>query len=250
MKTKLLIISFVALCVSAAPAMADYDAGVSVVDRVSGYFTGGGGEFTISTASPLLGTGEYIDGLTSNIYINSGTPAGSMTTSFQSFCVETDEHVSPPSHVIDQTIVNTSGPTGSQAVLGGPGGGGVADPLDYQTAYLYTQFAHGVLSSYDYLSTGVGRDVSAGYLQKAIWFIEQEVGGDNTGQSGIWIAEAAAAGWTDIGLVRVLNLGDMDWTSGQMENAQDMLYLVPVPAAVLLGILGLSVAGIKLRKFA
>ncbi|MBA7612316.1 hypothetical protein ES703_19552 [subsurface metagenome] len=100
----------------------------------------------------------------------------------------------------------------------------------------------------------MGRNVSAGELQDAIWWIENEVGGSNTGQSSTWITEATNAitsgTWSGIGNVRILNT----WTPGHVGELayelQDQLYLVPVPAAVLLGIIGLGVAGWKLRKYA
>ena len=259
MKTKLLIISIaMVLCVNAVSVMADYSGGVVVVDRVSGYYSGPGGEFTLSTAT--LSTSEYSTSPTStkNILINSSTSAGPMVTSFQTFCVETDENVDPPSDVIEKTTVNEywSGGIQSDAVQGGSGGGS-PDQLDPMTAYLYTQFATGALASsatpYDYDPT-VNRASDAQQLQNAIWFIEGEIGPLTTSSKAeAWYDEAYAAvvtnqTWTGIGAVRVLNLENQ--IPGGFQDAQDMLYMVPVPGAVLLGILGLSVAGIKLRKYA
>jgi len=228
--------------------MADYNGGPIIVDRVTNYFGGGGGEFTLSTTLNTSAYSTLVATQTKDIYID-----GAMTTSFQSFCVETDESVSPPSDVIEKTTVNeywSGGMIQSDAVQGGSGGGS-PDPLDPMTAYLYTQFATGVLTGYDYNPVG-NRASDAEELQKAIWYIEQEVGGSNTGQAGVWITEAQGAissgAWSGIGAVRVLNLENQ--TPGGFEDAQDMLYLVPVPGAVLLGILGLGVAGLKLRKFA
>lgn len=238
----------------AAPAIADYNGGVVVVDRVDGYRSGSGGEFTLSTAS--LSTYQYSD-KTKNIYINSGTSAGTMTASFQTFCVETNENVSPPGDVIEKTTVNEywNGSLQSDAVLGGSGGG-TPDPIDPKTAYLYTQFATGVLSNYDYDNPGAGRVTSAGQLQNVLWYIEDEVGTLDSTQAQDWYDEAVAAVgsggvWKNMGIgdVRVLNLYDLIPGNGFVV-AQDMLYLVPVPGAVLLGILGLGVAGWKLRKYA
>ena len=256
MKTKLLIISIaITLCLSAVPAMADLNTGVSVVDRVTGYFGGGGGEFSISSAT--LDTSAYI-GTTSGIgltnYVSSGAPGHpgntTMTTSFQTFCVEMDESISPLPHMIEETWVSWDG-TNSYAVHGGVDPSPDPDPLDPKTAYLYTQFATGALASstyatYDY-NPAVNRASDAVQLQYAIWYIEQEITSLTSGSKAEkWYNEAVAAGWTGIGQARVLNLYDY----GSLEPRQDMLYLVPVPAAVLLGILGLSVAGIKLRKYA
>ena len=52
-------------------------------------------------------------------------------------------------------------------------------------------------------------------------------------------------GSSSIGNVRILQFCNSDGTGYK----QDQLYLVPVPGAVLLGILGLGAAGLKLRKF-
>ena len=107
------------------------------------------------------------------------------------------------------------------------------------------------------------RSQPAEQLQKAIWYIEEEIGLTEVGgvltqtQSAAtalgsgskalaWYNEAAGKGWTDIGNVRVLNL----YHNSIREDFQSQLYLVPVPGAVLLGFLGLSAAGLKLRKFA
>ena len=253
MKIKLLIISIaIALCLSAAPAMANLDSGKSVVTYTDGYYVDGGGEFTLSTAT--LSTSAY-SSLTKNIsitdYIVPGLAPIDMTTSFQTFCVELDEEISPP-HLIEQTVVNWDG-TNSYAVYGGVDGGS-PDPLDPRTAYLYTEFAKGTLSNYDYPTTGTmpgsARAGDAGQLQLAIYKIENEITDALADKALAWFTEADNAvttgAWTGIGNVRVLNLLD----NSVVTPRQDMLYLVPVPGAVLLGILGLSVAGIKLRKYA
>ena len=259
MKVKLLIISIaMVLCLSAAPAMADINSGYSVVSRTDGYYVlpgFGGGEFTLSTAT--LSTSAYSSLTKNQGTIEDYTASGltvDMTTSFQTFCVETNEFISP-THYIEQTIVNWTSPN-SYAVAGGVGGAGPnGDPLDPRTAYLYTQFATGNLSNYDYddefgITPGDDRDTDAQQLQYAIWKIEEEITATLADKALAWFTEADNAvtteAWTGIGNVRVLNLVD----NTDPTPRQDMLYLVPVPGAVLLGILGLSVAGIKLRKYA
>jgi hypothetical protein len=53
----------------------------------------------------------------------------------------------------------------------------------------------------------------------------------------------------DIGPVRVLQAVVLDKDGIPIGYGQDLLYVVPVPAAVLLGMLGMGAAGLKLRKF-
>lgn len=249
MKTKLLIISVVMiLSLSVAPALADYYGGRVYYSRISTHSTGNGGEFTLRS--------DGVPGLllSNSAYALTTRAQDGNAESFQSFCLEVSESVAQPMDIqvsttfIDETTGVITG-LGSHAIKGGMTFG---DNLDQRTAYLYHQFATGVLSSYDY--TVAGRDVSAGDLQKAIWWIEGESLGSNAGQSGIWITEAtnkiASGAWSGIGQVRALNtwvpghVGDLDY------KLQDQLFLVPVPAAVLLGVLGLGVASIKLRKYA
>ena len=248
MKAKLLIISVVALCLSAAPAMADFYAGTTDVTQISGYY--------VSDLVANTTYGEitlYNNDLDTGGYSSSTKSQAGAEFSFQTFCVELNEGIMPPYSDID-VWVNTSGPTGSQAQLGGVNTS-LGDPLDYKTAYLYTQFVTGALATstyatYDY-STGLTstRDTDAEQLQLAIYHIEQEIPGSLAigSKAKAWYDEAVAAAWTDIGDVRVLN---MTQTNSPTVQLQDTLYLVPVPAAVLLGMLGLSVAGIKLRKYA
>jgi hypothetical protein len=219
-----------------APVLADYYGGRVYYSRINNYYSGNGGEFTLRSdgGQGLLLSNSAYDAKTRG---EDGNPE-----SFQTFCVETAEYVAQPMDIVVSTTT-AEGITDSHAILGSKPNG---DDLDSRTAYLYTQFAKGTLSNYNYVA-GVGRSASAGELQKAIWWIEGE-GGSNAGQAGIWITEATNAGWTDIGDVRILNT----WVPGHIGElgykTQDQLYLVPVPAAVLLGMLGLGVAGLKLRK--
>jgi hypothetical protein len=236
------IIMLAAMVLLAVPAFADVAAGLVDVTRVTGYYSGNGGEFTLDN-SAFLDTSAYSTA-TKN---KAGPPF-----SFQTFCIETNEYIMPPYTarvVISDTAVNESTGlvglpgSGSHAVLGSKPKGDNLSPL---TAYLYTKFAQGTLSNYIW-TPGVGRSTSAAALQNAIWYIEEEPGILlASGQATTWYNEAVTANWTGIGGVRVLNLYDPD--TGV--RAQDQLYLVPAPAAIGLGLIGLALVGWVKRRLA
>lgn len=232
MKTMIkVMVGLLALGVIVSPAAADIYVGKLSVTWQAGYYTAPGGEFTLGDSA--LSNSAY--------HADARDKYAGYANDFQSFCLEFNEHIGIPSIVY--AVISTSGPTGSQAVKGGAP---VADPLDPMTAYLYTRFAKGVLNGYDYVA-GSGREASAKALQNAIWFIEGEVGSLDLGLATQFYNDAVAAGWTTIGNVRVLNLyANADYTGLK----QDQLYLVPAPAAVGLGLLGLGLVGWVKRRMA
>lgn len=203
------------------------------------YRTGNGGEFTAK-----LTTGWTYDVL--SLYADDTKDQAGYTNSFQTFCIESNEYLKTDGYEYNVTLNDS-------AVLGGSGGGN-PDPLSVGTAYLYELFAKGTLdtlTSYIYDETsGTARKDEAGKFQQALWALEDEIPNPSgneyfdlaVGQFGsIANAKANNAGTY---AVKVMNL------YGSIDPRQDQLVLVPVPAAVLLGILGLGVAGIKLRKYA
>ena len=111
------------------------------------------------------------------------------------------------------------------------------DPISIGTAWLYSQFAAGTLSGYNY-AYGAGRQssTSAGALQQAIWWLEGETGGV---QNGFVTTAETALSLNDTTIknnangaygVEVLNLG----AAG---TVQDQLVIVPEPTTVLAGAL-------------
>jgi len=223
-----------AICaVLAAPALA----GPTVIVYQTGYSSGSGGEFTAKPIGWSWNPLPYYDTSTSNI--------GPWDPSFQTFCVESSEYFYPGTEY--------SVTFGDNAIKGGVGP--LGDPISKGTAYLYHMFQNQdpKLTPYDW--SEAGRSASAGALQNAIWALEGEGGGINAAYTNLLTARfgsVAAAQADNAGLypVKVMSLWDKGYPGDLSHVAQDMLVCVPVPGAVLLGMLGLSAAGLKLRKFA
>jgi len=221
--TKHHIIFIIVLCAfTAAPALADMYVNLKH-DFTGRYGTTGGGEFLMTVLEDPIG-----------IYPKN--------EQFRTFCLETNEFVSD-----DQNYYVTIDTAAWQGGSGGP----EPDPLSPQSAYLYSLWLDG--------TDGVNPPIvyhnnTADAIQKAIWHFEQESLGSIIGPYVGWANNAVAmsGSWyglwgNTIGDIRVMNL----WTNrDHTGNAQDQLVRVPVPGAILLGMIGLGVAGLKLRKFA
>jgi len=229
----------------AAPALADpsaatngggYDGGtVSYTTSPYGGLNGGG-EFTVGGSGFTLPVDQY-DPRTHN-----QTGDGVSTPSIQTFCTEMDEYIVNSMNIWVSTEF-VGGAAGSHAYGGGKNTN-TGDDLNPLTAWLYEQFATAQLTNYEFDNTTGQRKNDAAGLQWAIWYIEEELNNLSYGKAQTYYNMALAAAPTGIGNVRILQAYYGD------EYRQDQLYYVPVPGAVLLGMLGLSVAGIKLRKFA
>jgi hypothetical protein len=231
---KRLILWVVLSTFMAAPLFADT---VDLVRKYA-YFSGQGGEFTAKPQGWGFDPVQYYADSSRNV-------AGTIGT-FQTFCIEKNEEVLTPS-TRDVILSN-------QAVLGGAGASGGGDAISKGTAYLYVQFAQGTLSGYDY-TPGSNRKASAGFLQDTIWWLEDEIAKTTNVFTTLVLSEfgneaGAKADNAGLYLVRAMNMYELGHAGESGYEKQDMLTVVPLPGAVLLGMLGLSAAGLKLRKFA
>jgi hypothetical protein len=155
---------------------------------------------------------------------------------FVTFCLEREEHLSQPMYIYAIS---------DQAVLGGEA---VSDPLDYQTAFLYSEFSAGTLPVMtDLRNLGTYRT----YLQEAIWFFEGELtaGEAAAAATNPYIAYANANADPNAEYyVRVMNNYWANYSGGYYhttELAQDLLItVIPEPGTMLLlgtGLIGLFV---------
>lgn len=249
-----LVCSLVSTPVWANPSHgAGYFGGQASFARVSGYFLGNGGEITIYGAGSglLLSNSTYAASTKNVVPVNLGP-------SFQTFCLEVGEHLTAPMSLWVSTVNKDLVTPGSHAWKGGTADG---DNLDSKTAWVYTQFAKGTLADYAYTGTvnGLDRTQTAAALQRFIWASEGE-GGLNMAASfgGItlnaaqqtlvasWDSLFLQSGFQGIGNVRVLQTYKL--SDGSL--AQDLLYLVPAPAAAFLAFFGLGIVGWMKRRMA
>jgi hypothetical protein len=225
----------IGLCAfAAAPALADLSVTTCGSDGYGTWHTGSGGEFTFRPSGwdPL----PYYSSSTKN--------QGGQQNTFQSFCLEHDEYLY--GNTTHAAILS------DRASYGGVGRQG--DPISVGTAYLYNEFAKGTLAGYSY--SGSSRYTSAQGLQNAIWFLEDESGGSlTTAYRNLLIAQFGSV--TNAKLdnngqipVAVLNLYAAGHAGDNNYRRQDTLVCVPLPAGLLLGLLGFGAAGMKLRRFA
>ncbi len=188
------------------------------------YSYSNGGEFVVTQSG--LGLGNYAS---STLY----------SGGFATFCVEESEVFYPGT-----TYAFTKS---DRAISGGVGP--VGDPISLGTAWLYSQFAQGTLSLYNY-STPLDRKNDAGALQAAIWMLEDEMAWNSSNKfinllltTTPYNTEAGAKAPANgaYGVI-VLNLWDKNHPGDYNYRVQDQLYVTPEPGILIL--LGIAMSAI------
>jgi VPDSG-CTERM motif len=216
----------------ASPAMAGQ------IQFLSGYYqSGNGGEFTFQTINPIAGFDP-------SLYSSLTHDVLATTNTFQTFCIEDSEYIAN-----GYTYTATINPAG--VVTGGVGGN--PDPVSKGTGWLYSQFAMGTLTGYDYSASRT----TAAALQNTIWWLEGDLATQpvNTFTTNVLNAfggeDAAMADGAEQYGVYALNLTATECAPGYTgSNCQDQLVYVPDGGMTLM-LLGGALMGLGAlrRKF-
>ena len=196
-------------CLVAAAMAAPSAFAVSTVTLSDGPGNTGGGEFNATTSA----NGNFV-----------------------TFCLEYSEHIQMGVQYYYQLSTATTANK---------------DPISLATAWLYNQFLNGTLAGYDYtpdIGSEVGHRNSANALQRAIWFLEDETGGNGYGNSAYVLAALLATGVDGKTTaangaygVKVMNMWqNYDPRTGEYSGAkQDQIIRVP-DGGTTLAMLGMS----------
>ena len=227
--TKSTSLAFAAVLFAAVTSIAS--ANSLTLTQYSLYSYSDGGEFTVTSSDAQLQTIQSLYG--SKAIVNGG---------FEVFCLE------------DNQYFNNGGTYSygiSDAAIPGGVSGGVngRDPVSLGSAWLYTQFAAGTLANYNY-TAGVGRENSAGLLQKAIWSLDGEITTATTANN-IFL-QAAATQYGSVAAAEADNNGTFNVGAinlGTNSENQDQIVLRPVPdGGVTIALFGAALLGLGLMR--
>lgn len=204
-----------------------YDGEINIADQ-PGLGTGSGGAFKATIVSGLT------DAKTG------GVPGHAVNANqFLTFCIERDEYLTLPGNGYDVNVSNSADRGGLNTDSG--------DPISAATAWLFSNFTHGTLTSVP----GFAYDNAGGdALQSAIWWLEEELTGNPVGSSYEYLLKAATGGATEAAYLaaRAINNTDMSVKVLNMFNGpggdgagynQDVLVVVPEPSTYIAGGLAL-----------
>ena len=216
--------------------------------------TGGGGEF-VAITTPETFLDGYSDKAKQVVTANNGD----QVTGFGTFCLERSERIN-----FKDTYTGT---LNQRAMLGGTdlhdpvGAGPAGDPISKATAYLYSQFARGVLTGYAYGDGTDGyspaevtaRKATSNLLQDAIWYFEDELTLANPSANTFIAAALSAFADPFAASDGLFNVSAINMYSGSAHRQDVLVYTPPsLPdAGATLGMLGgslLGVAALRRRK--
>jgi hypothetical protein len=159
--------------------------------------------------------------------------------SFDTFCLETGEGLT-----FGFTFEYTLG-TDIQFM-----GQGQINPLNSETAFVYTRFREGQIRSLLQKPNLPEQDL-ANAVQLAIWNIEEGAPTNNADALKLVQAAGTAIGngdWSGLGSVRVMS----NWNPGRVGDPahakQDTLVIVPLPSGAALAACGVAAVGIRRRR--
>jgi len=256
------------LTVIALLSVANAFADTIIITGHADYRAGSGGEFNVRD-NPADGSSLIGDPLSRGYVAAGGTllgsangtamsPSGGLPMGFETFCIEFNEFISLPG--------TYTASISSYAQYGGVGGfidhdanpsTPTRDYISVGTAYLYSRFAQGLLAGYTYANGGT-RAADAVKLQKAIWYLEEEISFSDAGgvANGFLTAAILANGGTVLSAranntvynVGVLNLGG-DFPNQKQDQLilNNMGFSVPDGGLTLM-LMGFGLGGLALMR--